>query len=158
MLLSNKKLTTEEKVEKSKEYVNELTRLRNRIKAVQSSKRKLDKEIDDELAKEDLLNKQGLGERFIKKVKEKLPQKKYEEIMDFMFMHEDCKAFIAEVVEKYKQEQEAAEKAAKEKTAAEENGEVSELVSTDDSDIMGEDTETVPEDETACSDEGSISA
>ena len=158
MLLSNKKLTTEEKVEKSKEYVNELTRLRNRIKAVQSSKRKLDKEIDDELAKEDLLNKQGLGERFIKKVKEKLPQQKYEEIMDFMFMHEDCEAFIAEVIAKYKQEQEAAEKAAKEKAAAEENGEVAESNSADDSGNMGEDTETVPEDETACAEEGGISA
>ena len=55
MLLSNKKLTTEEKVEKSKEYVNELTRLRNRIKAVQSAKKKLDAEIADERAKEDLL-------------------------------------------------------------------------------------------------------
>ena len=139
MLLSNKKLTTEEKVEKSKEYVNELTRLRNRIKAVQSSKRKLDKEIDDELAKEDLLNKQGLGERFIKKVKEKLPQQKYEVIMDFMFMHEDCEAFIAEVIAKYKQEQEAAEKAAKEKAAAEENSEVAEMGSADESDNMGED-------------------
>ena len=158
MLLSNKKLTTEEKVEKSKEYVNELTRLRNRIKAVQSSKRKLDKEIDDERAKEDLLNKQSLGESFVKKVKEKLPQHKYEEIMDFMFMHEDCVEFIVEVVDKYKQEQKAAEKAAKEKAAAEGNGEVAESVSADDSDNMGEDTETAPMDETACSDEGGISA
>ena len=156
--MSNKKLTTEEKVEKSKEYVNELTRLRNRIKAVQSAKKKLDAEIADERAKEDLLNKQGLGERFIKKVKEKLPQKKYEEIMDFMFMHEDCVEFIAEVIDKYKREQKAAEKAAKEKAAAEENGEVAESVLADDSDNMGEDTETVLEDETACSDEGGISA
>lgn len=156
--MSNKKLTTEEKIAKSKEYVDELTRLRNRIKTVQSSKRKLDKEIDDELANEDLLNKQNLGKRFIKKVKEKLPQQKYEEIMDFMFMHEDCVEFIAEVVEKYKQEQKAAEKAAKEKVAANENGECAESVSVDDSGNMGEGTGTAPEDETACPDEGGISA
>ena len=155
--MSNKKLTTEEKVEKSKEYVNELTRLRNRIKAVQSSKRKLDKEIDDERAKEDLLNKQGLGERFVKKVKEKLPQQKYEEIMDFMFMHEDCEAFIAEVIDKYKQEQKAVDKAAKEKTAAEENGEVTELVSDGDISNVGEDTGTAPTDEAVHLDESSIS-
>ncbi len=151
--MSNKKLTTEEKIEKSKGYVDELTRLRNRIKAVQSAKKKLDAEIDDERAKEDLLNKQGLGEKFVGKIDTKLPQKKYEEIMDFMFMHEDCVEFIAEVIDKYKQEQKAAEKA-----AAEENGEVAESVLADDSDNMGEDTETVLEDETACSDEGSISA
>ncbi len=151
MLLSNKKLTTEEKVEKSKEYVNELTRLRNRIKAVQSAKKKLDAEIDDERAKEDLLNKQGLGEKFIKKVKEKLPHQKYEEIMDFMFMHEDCVEFIAEVIAKYKQEQKAAEKAAKEKAATEGNGEGVELGSSDDSDNMGEDNETALTDESGIS-------
>ena len=70
-----------------------------------------------------------------------------------MFMHEDCMEFIAEVIDKYKQEQEAAEKA-----AAEQNGEVAESVSADDSGNMGEDTETVPEDETAYSDKGDVSA
>ena len=43
-----------------------------------------------------------------------------------MFMHEDCEAFIAEVIAKYKQEQKAAEKAAKEKAVAEESGKVAE--------------------------------
>lgn len=68
--MSNKKLTTEEKIEKSKGYVDELTRLRERIKTVQSAKKKLDAEIDDELEKAYIVNMQELGKHTAGKIGE----------------------------------------------------------------------------------------
>ena len=104
MLLSNKKLTTEEKVEKSKEYVNELTRLRNRIKAVQNAKKKLDAEIDDELEKEYLVNMQALGKDTAERIGEGFTLEEYITIMKYIFMLDEVVDFVESEREKKKQE------------------------------------------------------
>lgn len=106
MLLSNKKLTTEEKVEKSKEYVNELTRLRNRIKAVQNAKKKLDAEIDDELEKEYLVNMQALGKDTAERIGEGFTLEEYITIMKYIFMLDEVVDFVESEREKKKQETE----------------------------------------------------
>lgn len=99
--MSNKKLTTEEKEQKSKDYDDELTRLNERIKTITRAKKKIDREIEDEHEKAELATDQNVGRSFRKRIEVKLPMEQYESIMDFMFMHEDCLAFIAEEIEKY---------------------------------------------------------
>ena len=108
MPLSNKKLTTEEKIEKSRQYEEDMKRIRERLADIRESKKKLDSEIAEELERAELVTNQTVGKMFRGKMKENLPLEKYGEIIDFMFMHEDCVEFIAEVIAKYKQEQEAA--------------------------------------------------
>ncbi|MBO6140745.1 MAG: hypothetical protein J6O40_03030 [Ruminococcus sp.] len=48
---------------------------------------------------------------FRSKMKDALPLEMYGEIIEFMFLHEDCIEFIAEVTEKYRQEQEKSKSA-----------------------------------------------
>ena len=129
MPLSNKKLTTEEKIEKSRQYEEDMKRIRERLADIRESKKKLDSEIAEELERAELVTNQTVGKMFRGKMKETLPLEKYGEIIDFMFMHEDCVEFIAEVIAKYKQKQEKAKLA-----------------------------ETVSKNETAYSDKDSISA
>ena len=120
MPLSNKKLTTEEKIEKSRQYEEDMKRIRERLADIRESKKKLDSEIAEELERAELVTNQTVGKMFRGKMKENLPLEKYGEIIDFMFMHEDCVEFIAEVIAKYKQKQEKAklaETAHEEKTA-----------------------------------------
>lgn len=62
-----------------------------------------------------------------------LPLDKYGEIIDFMFMHDDCVEFIDEVIAKYRQEQEAAKAKNQEEQSVEENGEAAESIPADDS-------------------------
>lgn len=106
MLLSNKKLTTEEKIEKSKDYVDELTRLRNRIKAVQSAKKKLDAGIDDELEKEYLVNMQALGKDTAERIGEGFTLEEYITIMKYIFMLDEVIDFVESERAKKKQEAE----------------------------------------------------
>ena len=113
--MSNKKLTTEEKEKKSKDYNDELARLSERIRTITKAKKKIDREIEDEHEKAELATDQTVGRSFRKRIKVKLPMEHYESIMDLMFMHEDCIAFIAEEIEKYNQE---VEKSKNEKEAA----------------------------------------
>lgn len=118
--MSNKKLTTEEKIEKSRQYEEDMKRIRERLADIRESKKKLDSEIAEELERAELVTNQAVGKMFRGKMKENLPLEKYGEIIDFMFMHEDCVEFIAEVIAKYKQKQEKAklaETAHEEKTA-----------------------------------------
>ena len=104
--MSNKKLTTEEKIAKSKEYVDELTRLRNRIKAVQNAKKKLDAEIDDELEKEYLVNMQALGKDTAERIGEGFTLEEYITIMKYIFMLDEVVDFVESERAKKKQEAE----------------------------------------------------
>ena len=104
--LSNRKLTTEEKIAKSKLYAENMEKTQNRLKDMREAKRKLDAEIADELEKAEMVTNQAVGKMFRSKIKDALPLEKYGEIIEFMFLHEDCAEFIAEITEKYRQEQE----------------------------------------------------
>lgn len=141
MPLSNKKLTTEEKIVKSKEYEDEMTRLQNKMKTMRTAKKKLDAEIVEELEKAEMVTNQAVGKKFRSKMSIALPLDKYGEIIDFMFMHDDCVEFIDEVIAKYRQEQEAANAKNQEEQSAEENVNAAESVPADDSDNIEEETE-----------------
>lgn len=119
--MSNKKLTTEEKIVKSKEYEDEMTRLQNKMKTMRTAKKKLDAEIADELEKAEIVTDQVVGKKFRSKMSIALPLDKYGEIIDFMFMHEDCVEFIDEIIAKHRQEQEADKAEKLEENSAEEN-------------------------------------
>ena len=109
--LSNRKLTTEEKIEKSKLMTEEISKIEKRFKERRDAQKKLDAEIADDLEKAELVTNQAVGKMFRSKMKDALPLDKYGEIIDFMFLHEDCAEFIAEITEKYRQEQEKAKSA-----------------------------------------------
>ena len=111
MRLSNKKLTTEEKIEKSKSITEEISKIEKRLKERRDAQKKLDAEIAEELEKAEMVTNQAVGKMFRSKMKDNLPLEKYGEIIEFMFLHEDCAEFIAEVTEKYRQEQEKAKSA-----------------------------------------------
>ena len=138
--MSNKKLTTEEKIVKSKEYEDEMTRLQNKMKTMRTAKKKLDAEIADELEKAEMVTNQAVGKKFRSKMSIALPLDKYGEIIDFMFMHEDCVEFIDEIIAKHRQEPEAAKAEKLEEKSAEENSNA---------------VETAPADEVVRSDAGS---
>ena len=111
MLLSNKKLTTEEKIEKSKLMTEKISKIEKRLKERRDAQKKLDAEIADELEKAEMVTNHAVGKMFRSRMKDDLPLEKYDEIIEFMFLHEDCAEFIAEVTEKYRQEQEKAKSA-----------------------------------------------
>ncbi|SFC90619.1 hypothetical protein [Ruminococcus albus] len=144
--MSNKKLTTEEKIEKSKEYEDEMTRLQNKMKTMRAAKKKLDAEIADELEKAEMVTDQAVGKKFRSKLDVSLPLDKYGEIIDFMFMHDDCVEFISEVIERHNLELEKAKA---------ENSAATESVPADDNNNIEEDAETAPADEVVHSDAGS---
>ena len=144
--MSNKKLTTEEKIEKSKEYEDEMTRLQNKMKTMRTAKKKLDAEIADELEKAEMVTNQAVGKKFRSKMTVDLPLDKYGEIIDFMFMHDDCVEFIDEIIAKHKLELEKAKAENQEEQSADENSAAAESVLADDSDNIEEETETAPAD------------
>ena len=131
--MSNKKLTTEEKIEKSKEYEDEMTRLQNKMKTMRTAKKKLDAEIADELEKAEMVTNQAVGKKFRSKLDISLPLDKYCEIIDFMFMHDDCVEFIDEIVAKHQQEHEAAKAKKQEEQSYRGNGDAAESVPAEDS-------------------------
>ena len=131
MPLSNKKLTTEEKIVKSKEYKDEMTRLQNKMKTMRTAKKKLDAEIADELEKAEMVTNQDVGKKFRSQLDITLPLDKYGEIIDFMFMHEDCLEFVNEIIDKYRQELKVAKAKKQEEQSVEENVNAAETESAD---------------------------
>ena len=124
--MSNKKLTTEEKIVKSKEYEDEMTRLQNKMKTMRTAKKKLDAEIADELEKAEMVTDHAVGKKFRSKMSIALPLDKYGEIIDFMFMHDDCVEFIDEIIAKHKLELEKAKAEKQQEQSAEENSNAAE--------------------------------
>ena len=108
MRLSNKKLTLEEKIEKSKRINAEIEQRKKSLSERIDALKKLDAEIADELEKAEMVTNQAVGKKFRSKMTVDLPMEVIDEIIDFMFMHEDCLAYIDEEVAKYNQELEKA--------------------------------------------------
>ncbi|WP_074836079.1 hypothetical protein [Ruminococcus albus] len=144
--MSNKKLTTEEKIVKSKEYEDEMTRLQNKMKTMRTAKKKLDAEIADELEKAEMVTDQAVGKKFRSKMTVTLPLDKYGKIIDFMFMHEDCVEFIDEIIAKHKLELEKAKAENQEGQSADENNKAAESIPAEDSDNIEEESEAAPAD------------
>jgi hypothetical protein len=129
MLLSNKKLTTEEKIAKSKLYAENMEKTQNRLKDMREAKRKLDAEIAEELERAYIVNMQELGKHTAGKIGEGFSFDEYTEIVDCIFT-------LDEVTDYVRSEREKLSRKAENDKAV----------------------DTVPEDEIACSEEGGISA
>ena len=106
MLLSNKKLTTEEKIEKSKQITEEISRIEKRLKERRDAQKKLDAEIAEELDKEYLVNMQALGKDTAERIGEGFTLEEYITIMKYIFMLDEVIDFVESERAKKKQEAE----------------------------------------------------
>ena len=127
--MSNKKLTTEEKIAKSKLYAENMEKTQNRLKDMREAKRKLDAEIAEELERAYIVNMQELGKHTAEKIGEGFSLEEYTEIVDCIFTLDEATDYVKSEREKQRM------KAENEKAA---------------NDVL--------EDETACSDADCVSA
>ena len=107
--LSNRKLTTEEKIEKSKQITEEISKIEKRLKERRDAQKKLDAEIADELEKEYIVNMQKLGKRFTEKIGTGLSLEQYLEMLDYIFMIDEVSEYVASEKQLNKQKTEAAD-------------------------------------------------
>lgn len=107
--LSNRKLTTEEKIEKSKQITEEISKIEKRLKERRDAQKKLDAEIADELEKEYIVNMQNLGKRLTEKIGTGLSLEQYLEMLDYIFMIDEVSEYVASEKQLNKQKTEAAD-------------------------------------------------
>ena len=107
--LSNRKLTTEEKIEKSKLMTEEISKIEKRLKERRDAQKKLDAEIADELEKEYIVNMQNLGKRLTEKIGTGLSLEQYLEMLDYIFMIDEVSEYVASEKQLNKQKTEAAD-------------------------------------------------
>ena len=102
MLLSNRKLTTEEKIAKSKLYAENMEKTQNRLKDMREAKRKLDAEIAEELEKAYIVNMQELGKHMAGKIGKGFSLAEYIEIVDCIFTLDEVTDYVNSEREKLK--------------------------------------------------------
>ena len=107
--LSNRKLTTEEKIEKSKQITEEISKIEKRLKERRDAQKKLDAEIADELEKEYIVNMQMLGKRLTEKIGTGLSLEQYFDMLDYIFMIDEVSEYVASEKQLNKQKTEAAD-------------------------------------------------
>lgn len=100
MLLSNKKLTTEEKIEKSKKIRAEIKRRKKSLNEKIDAMKKLDAEIADELEKAYIVDMQELGKHTAGKIGEGFSLKEYTEIVDCIFTLDEVTDYVMSEREK----------------------------------------------------------
>ena len=108
--MSNRKLTTEEKIEKSRQYEEDMKRIRERLADIRESKKKLDSEIAEEMEKEYIHNMQELGKRLTEKIGADLPQEQCLDILDYIFIIDEVSEYIEAEREQFRKKAEAAER------------------------------------------------
>ena len=92
--MSNKKLTTEEKIAKSKLYAESMEKTQNRLKDMREAKRKLDAEIAEELERAYIVNMQELGKHTAEKIGEGFSLEQYIEIVDCIFTLDEVTDYV----------------------------------------------------------------
>lgn len=107
--LSNRKLTTEEKIEKSKSITEEISKIEKRLKERRDAQKKLDAEIADELEKEYIVNMQKLGKCLTEKIGTGLSLEQYLDMLDYIFMIDEVSEYVASEKQLNKQKTEAAD-------------------------------------------------
>ena len=107
--LSNRKLTTEEKIEKSKLMTEEISKIEKRLKERRDAQKKLDAEIADELEKEYIVNMQKLGKCLTEKIGTGLSLEQYLDMLDYIFMIDEVSEYVASEKQLNKQKTEAAD-------------------------------------------------
>ena len=94
MRLSNKKLTTEEKIEKSKKIHEEIERRKKSLNERIDDLKKLDAEIADELEKAYIVDMQELGKHTAGKIGEGFSLAEYIEIVDCIFTLDEVTDYV----------------------------------------------------------------
>ena len=141
--MSNKKLTTEEKIAKSKLYAENMEKTQNRLKDMREAKRKLDAEIAEELERAYIVNMQELGKHMAGKIGKGFSLKEYTEIVDSIFTIDEVEVFVQSEREKLERKNEKSDNENSNKRSDNENREAA---------------ETESKNETACSDADCVSA
>ena len=143
MRLSNKKLTTEEKIEKSKKIHEEIERRKKSLNEKIDALKKLDAEIADELEKAYIVDMQELGKHMAGKIGKGFSLKEYTEIVDSIFTIDEVEVFVQSEREKLERKNEKSDNENSNKRSDNENREAA---------------ETESKNETACSDADCVSA
>ena len=92
--MSNKKLTTEEKETRSKQYAEDMQKLRERLESMKIAKKKIDEEIADERHHEYLVNMQDVGAHATDKIGPGFTVEEYIEIFDYIFTIDEVTDFV----------------------------------------------------------------
>ena len=92
--MSNKKLTTEEKETRSKQYAEDMQKLRERLESMKAAKKKIDEEIADERHHEYLVNMQDVGAHATDKIGPGFTVEEYKEIIDYFFTVDEVIDFV----------------------------------------------------------------
>ncbi|MCR5143392.1 MAG: hypothetical protein K6C68_12880 [Ruminococcus sp.] len=92
--MSNKKLTTEEKIEKSKKIHEEIERRKKSLNERIDDLKKLDAEIAEELEKAYMVDMQELGKHTAAKIGEGFSLKEYTEIVDCIFTLDEVTDYV----------------------------------------------------------------
>lgn len=92
--MSNKKLTTDEKIEKSKKIHEEIERRKKSLNEKIDAMKKLDAEIADELEKAYIVNMQELGKHTAGKIGEGFSLAEYIEIVDCIFTIDEVTDYV----------------------------------------------------------------
>lgn len=98
--MSNKKLTTEEKETRSKQYAEDMQKLRERLENMKIAKKKIDEEIADERHREYLVNMQEVGAHATDKIGAGFTVEEYKEIIDYFFTVDEVIDFVMSEREK----------------------------------------------------------
>ena len=135
MPLSNKKLTTAEKETRSKQYAEDMKKLRERLENMKAAKKKIDEEIADERHHEYLVNMQELGKHVAEKIGAGFTLKEYIEIFDYIFTIDEVTDFVMSERAKKAAAGDLPESAEAENISFEETSEVKETDSDDEEHI-----------------------
>lgn len=100
--MSNKKLTTEEKVLKSKQYEEDMKKLRDKLSDMKAAKKKLDEEIAAEQKWQQKQNMRSLGEKVVMLIGGNFKQEQYEEMLEYIFMLDEVVEYVSAEKEKLK--------------------------------------------------------
>ena len=92
--MSNKKLTTKEKEERSRQYAEDMKKLRERLENMKVAKKKIDEEIADERHREYLVNMQEVGAHATDKIGLGFTVEEYKEILDYIFTVDEVIDFV----------------------------------------------------------------
>ena len=98
--MSNKKLTTEEKIEKSKKIHEEIERRKKSLNERIDDLKRLDAEIADELEKAYMVDMQKLGKHIATKIGEGFSLVEYIEIVDCIFTLDEVTDYVKSEREK----------------------------------------------------------
>ena len=92
--MSNKKLTTSEKETRSKQYAEDMQKLRERLENMKVAKKKIDEELADERHREYLVNMQEVGAHATDKIGPGFTVEEYIEIFDYIFTIDEVTDFV----------------------------------------------------------------